>query len=238
MPITNDVAQTSGIERYFMHLAHDLKLPLQSVKSMLYILELEILEGKKSEAILDIREVSNSIGRMENIVNNMMEYARMSLIPNELSSFVMRDAVEAAIDDDLLGYEITIGESMPVVRADRRRIELLWRNLIVLSIRAAYGERPLRIEIGWKIVEGGYEFYLKDNGIPIERICAERVLQGSCMSDVTCRNNNIGMLVSCQIVSSHGGRMILEPNCNREGVTTRFFLPANLYQLDESGNSI
>jgi signal transduction histidine kinase len=114
---------------------------------------------------------------------------------------------------------------MPALRSTRVPLEQVFMNLISNALKHNKHPEP-RIEIGAEPVEGGWEFFVRDDGPGIPpRFHAQiwGLFQTLKSRDAT-ESTGIGLAVVRRIVEAHGGRAWVESEEGR-GATFRFTWP-------------
>ena len=112
----------------------------------------------------------------------------------------------------------------PTVHVDRMRIAEVLVNLIVNSINYR-GEQPHpEIEIGHRIDNGERVFFVKDNGIGIDKSQHEKVFDLFYQVDTSGKGTGAGLAIVKRIIEVHGGRIGGESEKGK-GCTVCFTLP-------------
>jgi signal transduction histidine kinase len=113
------------------------------------------------------------------------------------------------------GVELTVG-SMPVVRADPRQLESVFRTLIANGVRHR-GAEPPRIHVSARPVGRQWLFEVRDNGVGVDPARHHAIFHAF---------SGALQLPACRrLVRRHGGRMWVE-SARGQGATFHFSLPA------------
>jgi len=122
--------------------------------------------------------------------------------------------------------ELTVKPGFPKVRCDRIRISEVFSNLVSNAIK--YTKKDIRpvIEIGWSDKRDFYEFYVKDNGIGIEKQYYDKVFQifQRLHAKGEYEGTGAGLTIVKKIVENHGGKIRVE-SMSGAGSTFYFTLP-------------
>ena len=116
---------------------------------------------------------------------------------------------------DFEGVELTVG-SMPVVRADARQLEHVFRTLIANGVRHR-GAEPPRIHVSARPAGRQWLFEVRDNGVGVDPARHHAIFHAF---------SGAIQLPGCRrMVRRHGGRMWIE-SARGHGATFYFSLPA------------
>ena len=218
------------LEQFAYVASHDLQEPLRMVSSYLDLLQNRCAGQLGTDAEQFIAFAVDGAGRMQQLIRDLLAYARLgqqALVLKSISSDTMLDAaldtLRFALKDS--GAKVTRAR-LPTVRVDPAQIELLWRNLISNAIKFRGKKRP-QVEIHADFRGDAWLFSVRDNGIGIEPKDVERIFtlfQRLHPRDVY-MGTGIGLALCKRIVERHGGRIWVESQPG-EGATFTFTLPA------------
>lgn len=116
---------------------------------------------------------------------------------------------------DFEGVELTVG-SMPVVRADERQLEHVFRTLIANGVRHR-GAEPPRIHVSARPMGRQWLFEVRDNGAGVDPARHHAIFHAF--------SGAIQLPACRRTVRWHGGRMWVE-SARGQGATFHFSLPA------------
>ena len=218
------------LEQFAYVASHDLQEPLRMVSSYLDLLQNRCAGQLGTDAEQFIAFAVDGAGRMQQLIRDLLAYARLgqqALVLKSISSDTMLDAaldtLRFALKDS--GAKV-MRARLPTVRVDPAQIELLWRNLISNAIKFRGKKRP-QVEIHADFRGDAWLFSVRDNGIGIEPKDVERIFtlfQRLHPRDVY-MGTGIGLALCKRIVERHGGRIWVESQPG-EGATFTFTLPA------------
>ena len=142
--------ETSALrEQFIVVLGHDLRNPLASIKGGMRMLESETLTDR-GRKVLGL--VNETVGRMEGLINNVMDFARGRLgggITLDLSQQRIDATLQQIVDELRATYpdrEIILDLSIPKkeVRADHGRLGQLFSNLLGNALMHGDPAAPIR----------------------------------------------------------------------------------------------
>ncbi len=182
-------------------IVHEIRNPLCSIELFASMLEREVQEGRLKELA---RGISNGIKNLDNILTNMLLFARNHKLikyPFSLKKIVksvinmlypIMESKALTLTESVEDYEI-IGD-----------IELLKQSLMNILINAIQAEP----EGGNVSIYSGYEdehivLYIKDNGPGIEKENIERIFDP--FFSTKDRGTGLGLTIAAKIMQAHGG---------------------------------
>lgn len=211
--------------------SHDLQEPLRTMGSYVGLLSHRYQGKLDDQADKYIRFVVDGAKRMQNLVQDLLQYSRVGTEPLNVTSVDM-NVVMQNIRDSL---EYTIAEQrativsgrLPVLRGDETKLTQVVTNLVVNAIKFRKPEQAPFIEL--EAVREGPEwsFTLSDNGIGFEQQYGDRIfaifqrLHGVGAYSGT----GMGLAICKRVVELHGGR-IWATSDGVSGSAFSFTLPA------------
>ncbi len=169
------------LDNFVYSVSHDLRSPLLSVKGIISLI-LTTEEPNKS-TVNYLRMAQGSIDRLDNTIQDILEYSRNSRLDVKREWFDIIPIVQTIFDDiqfiseNPLVFEFDIqGESM--VFTDQTRLNTIIKNLV--SNAAKYRNTNASdciIRFGLKHFDNSFSFTITDNGIGIPKDEHEKVFQ-------------------------------------------------------------
>ncbi|UCG69066.1 MAG: GHKL domain-containing protein, partial [Thermoplasmata archaeon] len=119
-------------------------------------------------------------------------------------------------------------KNLPTVFCDPNRILQVFVNLLSNSIKFMSPGREGLIKIGYIDRETEYEFFVKDNGIGIEKEYHDKIFKifQRLKESKDIEGNGVGLAIVKKIVESHGGGIWVNSQKGK-GSTFYFTLPAS-----------
>ena len=165
----NDLTKkNSELDQFSYVVSHDLKAPLRDIANIVSWIE----EDHEKEIIPEIKDslrlIKGRIKRLENMINGLLEYARVGKIKKGIEPVNIAKLLKEIIDILVpKSYEIKIEGKMPVLTTEKLRIEQVFSNLISNAVKHnknSSGKITIRCEDSGDF----YTFSVKDNGPGIE----------------------------------------------------------------------
>ncbi|AQL41381.1 hypothetical protein BV210_01020 [Halorientalis sp. IM1011] len=218
-----ELEQSNQRLQEFAHIAsHDLQEPIRMVSSYVDLLAAEYGDELDEEADEYIDFAVNGAERMQSMIEDLLQYSRVSTEADEFESV---DAA-AVVEETVQSLELAIDEAdatvsvepLPTVEADREQLGQVVQNLVSNALTHA-GESPT-VTVRATETDDHYRFEVEDDGSGIPENQTERIFklfqQGARDSD---GGTGIGLAVCDRIVSRHGGDIWIE---SEDGVGSTF----------------
>ena len=202
----------SDLEEFAYIASHDLQEPLRKIQSFGNLLQEECKETLEGDAGIYLDRILHSTGRMRKLINDLLEYARVSRSTTILKNIDLNTVIGSVISDiDLYIKEThtTIHvEELPKVEADPLLMQQLFQNLIMNAIHYRHPERRPVISINSKIVkDNNLLISVQDNGIGFEQQYVDKIFRifERLYSKQEKSGTGIGLAICRKIVEQHHG---------------------------------
>jgi signal transduction histidine kinase len=220
----------SELEQFAYVASHDLKEPLRKVRVYLQLLERRYHGQLDDEASQFIGHAVDAAERMQNLVQDLLAYARVGSRSKPVEAvdcaLPFNEAVanlEAVIRD---GDATVAHGPLPTVWADGAQLVQLFQNLLSNAVKFR-SRQPPQVHVEAEPKDGEWLFAVRDNGIGIDPRFIDRlfVIFQRLHSQSEYPGTGIGLAICKKIVERHGGRIWVESKMG-EGATFWFTLPA------------
>ncbi len=213
----NRALEQSNMElQQFAYVAsHDLQSPLRSIAGFVQLLERRRGDQLDEQARDWIRRASDGAQRMNTLIRDLLEYAR---VDSRARPFVAVD-LAAVVSDALTLLDASIADSgavikcapLPTVRGDRAQLVQLMQNLIGNAVKY-HGDRPPHISISARNTAEGCAVSVRDNGIGIPPEAREKVFEvfRRLHSASEYPGTGIGLAVCRRVVHRHDGTISVD----------------------------
>ncbi|MEG3897605.1 MULTISPECIES: PAS domain S-box protein [unclassified Microcoleus] len=219
----------ADLEQFAYVASHDLQAPLNTITGYAQLLEKRCDNQVDAQANKFIRHIVNSCGRMQALIDDLLEYSRVgsSHKPFELidCNLVFEDAcanLQLAIRKNQAS--VTRGD-LPRVTGDCFQLLQLFQNLISNAIKYRSSSAPV-VFFGAQRQGDNWVFSVQDNGIGIAEEYHRRIFQifQRLHAQKDYSGTGIGLAICQRIVDRHGGRLWVESEPDR-GSTFYFSVP-------------
>ncbi len=211
--------------------SHDLQEPLRMVSSFVDLLAQRYRGSLDDKADRWIAYMVDGTARMKQLINDLLEFARVSTRAkapepadfNALLAAALGNLHQAIHDT---GAVVTSGP-LPTVRVDATQMTQVLQNLIGNALKF-HGPEPPRVHVEAQPDAAGWRFAVRDNGIGLDPQFAERVfvIFQRLHNRDEYPGTGIGLALCKKIVERHGGRIWVESRPG-QGATFYFTVPGN-----------
>jgi signal transduction histidine kinase len=222
--------KNAELERFTYTVSHDLKSPLITISGFLGLLEADAKSGNTKKFKGDLQRINEATGRMQRLLNELLELSRIGRITNPSSYIPFAKIVEDALAltrGRLMAGDIRVDveKELPIVNGDRPRLVEVLQNLIDNAAKFMGDQPAPRIEIGTRKERGQQVFFVKDNGIGINPSYHERIFGLFDKLDPRSEGTGVGLALAKRIIEVHGGRIWVESQGKDKGSMFCFTLP-------------
>ena len=228
---TNLDEKNKELASFVYTVSHDLRAPLVSLEGYASMLLDNYKEALDETGQLYISRIQANVEKIGRLIQDLLELSRIGRIVNYYESTDVKEIIREAIETLQLqlserGTELVVQEDLPAITCDRTRIEQVFENLIsnANKFMGAENDKP-RIEIGFHDKEDFFEFFVKDNGIGIQKEYHEKVFDiFKRLGDIETEGTGVGLAIVKKILENHGGEIWIDSEVGK-GTTVYFTLP-------------
>lgn len=217
------------LEQFAYVASHDLQEPLRMVASYTKLLA-QLYQGRlDAEADKFINYAVDGAERMQTLLNDLLFYSR---VDRKGKAFRLTDS-HGALDSAIANLQMIIQETdaritsntLPSVMADETQLIQLFQNLMSNAIKYRSQQPPV-IDVGARLENGEWCFWVKDNGIGIAPKHKERIfiIFQRLHTRQKYPGTGIGLAICKKIVERHRGRIWVESEFG-QGATFYFTIP-------------
>jgi len=218
------------LERFTYTVSHDLKSPLITIGGFIGLLEEDARTGSTDKFEKDLERIREAKDKMHRLLNELLELSRIGRLINQpinvSFSAIVNEALALTRGRLMFGnIKVNMEKNLPIVNGDQPRLVEVMQNLIDNAAKFM-GEQPNpQIEIGVTNQYNEAIFYVKDNGIGIEKAFHEKIFALFDKLDPRSDGTGVGLALVKRIVEVHGGRIWIESEGKGKGSTFYFTLP-------------
>lgn len=221
--------------------SHEFKTPITSIKGGVETLlrpDAVWDESFKKELLEGIHE---DIGRIQDLIDEWLDISKIEAgaMRVNVQPLRVRNVVQSAIHrlphhagSGQAEFELELGDDLPLLRADKLRMEQVLVNLFTNAIR--YNENKPVIRISAEADEQFVHIRVQDNGIGIDPEHADKIFDRFYRVDVSSSRQTggtgLGLAISKGIVEAHGGKLRVE---SKPGKGSAFIVSVPKFQWKE-----
>ena len=216
------------LDRFADVASHDLKAPLRGIGHLATWLEEDLAPWISDGARMHIQLLRDRVQRLEDMIDGILSYSRAGQIVDEPVEVDVGELISQVVGllDAPENVAIVIEPSLPVLHTARVPLQQVLLNLVGNALVHADREAP-HVQIGGVPIDGGWEFFVRDDGQGIEPAHHEQIWEmfRRLRPRDRVEGTGIGLSIVRRIVESVGGRAWVESDLGA-GATFRFTWPA------------
>ena len=213
------------LDMFVYSASHDLRAPLSSVLGLTSLLKLEISPHERDDVIAKIEQ---SIAKLDEFIQDVIDYSKNSRMKIELSTF---DPVELAngIFNGMkfnesaksIHFEVNI-QGAETICTDKKRLQILLNNLISNAVRYSdkYKDKPY-VKVNFDVKPEEFVLYVEDNGIGIAEEHQSEIFGMFYRANESSKGSGLGLYIVYEIIQSLKGSVQL---ISKEGEGTGFIV--------------
>ena len=232
-------AQNAELERFTYTVSHDLKSPLVTIRGFVGLLKKDVSAGDVARIETDLERIGAAAAKMGQLLEELLELARIGRLVNPPESVSMgdltREAIEIlAVQISERGAQIEVESEMPVLFVDRSRFVEVMQNLIENAVKFMGEQAEPRVTIGSRHEEGQITCYVRDNGSGVDPRYREKIFGLFDRLNLDVDGTGVGLAVVRRIIELHGGRVWVESEGIGKGSVFLFTLPESPPSVEDT----
>ena len=224
--LLDDLAKTNKeLEDYAQIVSHDLKSPLRSINSLISWIKEENEKNFDPQTVKYFSLIENKIVKMDHLIEGILTYSKIDKEESKKENVNVHDIVNSIIDIIHIPdhIKITINNELPIITADRFRIQQLFQNLIGNAVNYIDKKEGL-VEITSEEFDDHYVFAVKDNGVGMPKDIHEKVFETFKAFTTSKHSTGLGLSIVKKIIEFYKGKIWIE---SEVGTGTTFFVKLN-----------
>ncbi len=217
------------LEQFAYVASHDLQEPLRMISSYTQLLERRYKDQLDQDAKDFIGYAVDGANRMQRLINDLLEYSRVTTRGKELVKVDLSSVLGIAISNLKQKIQesnaLITNDELPFVWGDDLQLAGVFQNIIYNAIKFKSDQAP-HIHISSKSVDGQVLVSIKDNGIGIEQQYQDRVfvIFQRLHNTTQYPGTGIGLAICKRTIERHNGKIWFE---SEPGKGTTFFFTLN-----------
>lgn len=218
--------------------SHDLKSPLRGIADLLDWIGEGAAAGDVAAVQKNLERARLRIGRMEQIIEDLLRYARSGEASTANSWLDLPEIIGGVVEVLAVPpeFQIIVSCDVPSMMAARTPLETVLRNLVSNAIKH-HDRGGGRIEISVAADDAYCVFTVADDGPGIPPPARERIFR--LFQTLTAKEregSGIGLAVVKRLVEAHGGRITVDSTDGEGGARFRFWWPRFARKMGETAN--
>jgi signal transduction histidine kinase len=217
------------LSQYAYVVSHDVRAPLRAIRNYVRFLREDLATTLDDELKQYLDGLGRAAQEADELVEDLLELSKVGQRDAPVETIpvgvFLRELVAAL--DLATEAEITLTDDWPTVDVEPVLLRQVFQNLISNAIK--FNESPVkRVELGWRLLgddspEGGYEFFVRDNGIGIAPRYLEQIFRvfERLHTRQEYEGTGIGLAIVKKAVSRLGGSVRVESS---PGAGSTFFV--------------
>lgn len=203
------------MEQFVYTVSHDLKAPLVTSASFLGFLR-EDIEAKRFADVEDsLGRLDRAQKRMQELINDLLQLSRIGRLSLEIEQFALAELLHEICDnsaDSIKAKKIVvqIAEDLPVLRADRSRIQQVCENLLSNAFKYAADVPEPRVSVFCEETPNYLNICVKDNGPGIDPQYHKKIFGLFQRLATDNEGTGVGLTIVSRIMQLHGGTAWVE----------------------------
>lgn len=205
------------LEDFAFVASHDLQEPLRKIRAFGDRIQTRYAQTLDAKGADYIDRMRNAAERMSNLINDLLEFSRVSTRGKPFVEVSLERRVASIIEDLELSIEESdakiIRDDLPAINADPSQMHHLFINLISNAIKFSRADVTPVIEINYrqeqKALEQWHIITVRDNGIGFEQEFADKIFLPfqRLHARTKYKGTGIGLAICRRIVERHGGKI-------------------------------
>jgi signal transduction histidine kinase len=218
----------------FVHtVSHDLRAPLHGIEGFANFLKEDYSSRLDKEGVDYLVRIIAGTRRMNKLIDDLLTLSRISRIMNPYEYVDMNELIQSVllrIEFDIRKQNVLmkVANGLPTVYCDKIKMGEVFLNLINNAIKFSSKNASARptVEVGWNDREAAYEFYVKDNGIGIDKKYHSEVfgIFRRLHTQEEYEGTGAGLSIVKKVIDDHKGNIWIESEPGK-GATFYFTLP-------------
>lgn len=218
------------LEAFTYSVSHDLMAPLRIIDGFSQVLLDDYRNKLDEDGFQTLQVIKRNATRMGELVNDLLNLARLGRANLVKRNLDMTDLVTAVIDEmrfstNKLAAKIKLQELKPA-DCDHTLIKQVWSNLLSNAIKYSKNNPNPQIEIGSIDKSGQIVYYIKDNGVGFDPQYSGKLFGvfQRLHKATDFPGTGVGLAIVYRIITRHGGKVWADAKVN-EGAVFYFTLP-------------
>ena len=224
------VRSNKELDEFAYVASHDLRSPLETIRTLAGWIREDAADVLPAKSQRHLQQLQQRIGRMERLLEDLLQYSRAGRIHHEVVEVDTRRLVREVAD--FLArpetFTISIADNMPTIVTEKTPLGEVIRNLVHNAIKHRSRDDG-HVSVSCRDAGDFIEFAVADDGPGIDEVFHEQIFRmfETLRPRDQVEASGIGLALVKKLVETYGGRIDLESAAGR-GATFRFTWPKRI----------
>ena len=213
------------LEDYAQIVSHDLKSPLRSIHSLISWIKEDSEKAFSDQTLQYFSMIQNKVEKMDYLIQGILTYSKIDKEELTQESINTHQIIQSIINMIHIPnhISITIKNQLPMLHADRYRIQQLFQNIIGNAVNYIEEEVGL-VEVASEEFDDYYIFSIKDNGVGIAKEHHEKIFNTFQSYTKSDNSTGLGLAIVKKVVDAYNGKIWVDSEL---GKGSTFFIKLN-----------
>ncbi len=199
------------LEDYAAIVSHDLKSPLRSIHSLVTWIKEDNAKEFSQQTLAYLNMMENKVEKMDHLIEGILTYAKIDKARVTRENVNTQEIIQNIINIIHIPSHISVSikTNLPVIKADRFRIQQLFQNIISNAVN--YSDKPAGIvEVECQSLPAHYLFSVRDNGPGIRKENKKKIFKIFQSFGSSEQSTGLGLSIVKKIVDLYQGEIWVE----------------------------
>ncbi len=199
------------ISEFAANLSHELKTPITGIRGASELLAQQWESMTDDERSRFIANIQADAGRMERLVNRLLELARIQSAPESVEDLALAPFLEGLVQGYGPRLRLRVDDPVEYIRINPDHLESALRNLIENALHHGVGH-PVDLEVSMRAERT--VFRVRDQGPGISEGNRERIFQRFFTTERDAGGTGLGLAIAKAVAETRGGGLEFESDAD------------------------
>ncbi|MFS4415300.1 sensor histidine kinase [Maribacter sp. 2307ULW6-5] len=213
--------QNEELSEYAHVVSHDLKSPITNIHTLVSWFMADQKDKLTPEELRPLGLVLFNVEKMDSLIKGMLDYSTIGRVRSEEQVLDCNVLVQEVLEAITLPGETTISveDNLPCITGNPWHVKQVFNHLIGNAITFSTSEKVV-VHIGCTARDRYFEFFVRDNGMGIEKKYFDRIFKVFHKLDADSTSSGVGLSIVKRIIDVYQGAVWLE---SEPGVGSTFY---------------